>query len=141
MRKIVTVAMLLLALTSASYPAYDPGGSLVAALAAVSAARDRGEVVVIDSACLSACALKLAAPRVCLMPDAQIGVHEVRATRHIDDYPSAPRDEMGTALFRGMIPPCPRALFDRLGGFASGRLVTLSGAEILAACPQIGRCR
>lgn len=138
--RVAAVAMLLaMAGCGPAMPEYDPGGSPDLALARVETARERGAEVAIRGVCFSACALKLSASRLCVSPSAQIGVHEVRRTSE-GDYEHGTRDEMRTAFFAAMLPQCARTLFAERGGFRSGRLVTATGLEVLAACPEIKRC-
>jgi hypothetical protein len=131
------LALAFLLVGCSQFPEYDPGGDFLLALVHVSEAQ---EEVPIRGVCFSSCALKLAAPKVCVSPSAQIGVHEVRRASTPTGYNSGTRDEMATAFFEARLPACARRLFASLGGFKSGRLVTARGSELLAACPEIRPC-
>ncbi len=120
---------------------YDAGGSPVLAIAKVTEARNRGEEVAIRGTCNSSCALRLAAgSSLCVSPQAEIGVHEVRRVSRPGDYERGVRDNLWTGFFEGMLPACARDLFNARRGFASGRLAVVSGSEILQACPSIRAC-
>jgi hypothetical protein len=120
---------------------YDAGGNPVLAMANVTEARNRGEEVAIKGTCNSSCALRLAAgSSLCVSPQAEIGVHEVRRVSRLGDYQRGVRDNLWTGFFEGMLPACARDLFNARHGFASGRLAVVSGAEILRACPTIRAC-
>lgn len=120
---------------------YDAGGNPVATLAQVTEARHLGQEVAIRGVCNSSCALKLAAGRnLCVSPEAEIGVHEVRRVSRPGDYQGGVRDNLWTGFFAGMMPPCVRSLLAQRNGFASGELVAVSGRDVLAACPTIRAC-
>jgi hypothetical protein len=124
----------------------DGGGDLNARIARVRRDALLHEEVRILGWCMSACALDLSAgPNVCVAPRARIGVHEVRIPPHgfkpdSEGYARGARSESLTAEFISMLPTCARNLFLARGGFASYQLVSATGAEILAACPQIRAC-
>jgi hypothetical protein len=120
--------------------AYDPGGDLRGRVAQALDAQRRGAAIEIRGVCYSACALKLASGNsLCIAPDAVIGVHEVRAA-HRWDYAGGMRDDLLTGFFEGMLPYCVDSLLVSRHAFDSGRIVTVSGQEVLNACPQIGAC-
>ena len=120
---------------------YDAGGSPVLALAQVVEARQHGDEVAIRGVCNSSCALKLAASsNLCVSPEAEIGVHEVRLVSRPGDYAGGVRDNLWTGFFEGMLPACARELFRARRGFAGGELVVVSGRDLLSACPTIRAC-
>ena len=109
-------------------------------IAAAIEAQVDGAPVEIRGACYSACALKLASGRgVCVARDAVIGVHEVREASQAD-YGDGARSDQFTGFFEDMLPRCAERLFASRHAFDSGDLVTFSGQDILAACPQIAAC-
>jgi hypothetical protein len=133
--------VLLLAFNGCVGREYDPGGNPVLAMAKVSDAGRRGEEVAIRGICNSSCALKLAAGKnLCVSPQAEIGVHEVRSVSRPLDYAGGVRDNLWTGFFEGMMPACARDLFAERHGFTSGRLAMVSGTEILRACPTMRSC-
>jgi hypothetical protein len=120
--------------------AYDPGGDVRIRVAAALDARRRGASVEIRGICYSACALKLASGRrVCVAPDATIGIHEVRAAQ-ARDYADGARNDLLTGFFEGLLPRCAADLFASRHGFDSGRITTFSGRDVLNACPQFAVC-
>ena len=134
-------AVLLLFSVSDGFAQYDPGGDPVRAMVEIMAAQRRGEEVPIRGICLSSCALRLSAGRnLCVSPNAEIGVHEVRKTSLPWSYSAGVRDNLWTGFFEGMLPVCARNLFHARYGFAGGRLAMVSGEEILRACPTIRAC-
>ena len=138
----IAAAVIGLAMLNSSRAAdYDPGGSPLAAMAEITAARQRGETVEIRGICYSSCALKLAARgKMCVSPTSQIGVHEVRQASMPLGYQGGIRDNLWTGFFQGMLPTCARNLFNSRQGFDSGRLTVVAGYQILAACPTIPAC-
>ena len=120
--------------------AYDPGGDVRGRAAQALEAQRRSTPMEVRGVCYSACALKLgSSSNVCVARDAVIGVHEVRAARP-SNYASGMRDDLFTGFFEGMLAPCVDALFASRHAFDGGRIVTVSGQEILNACPQFATC-
>jgi len=138
----VTMALIVLVPFDGSVGAeYDAGGNPALAMAKVMEARQRGEEVAIRGTCNSSCALKLAAGRnLCVSPQSEIGVHEVRRVSRPGDYGAGVRDDLWTGFFEGMLPACARDLFSARHAFTSGTLIVVSGSEILRACPMIRAC-
>jgi hypothetical protein len=120
--------------------AYDPGGDIRGRIAQALDAQRRGAATEIRGVCYSACVLKLASgTNVCVARDAVIGVHEVRAAQQ-KDYAGGMRDDLFTGFFQGMLPRCVDLLLLNQHAFDSGQIVTVSGQDILNACPQFGAC-
>jgi hypothetical protein len=133
------VCLSVLALTCGCQ-AYDPGGDMRQRIAQAVETQRRGTAIEIRGVCHSACALKLASGNsVCIARDAVIGVHEVRLA-HRWNYAGGMRDDLFTGFFEGMLPPCVDSLLVSRHAFDSGRIVTVSGQDILNACPQFATC-
>src|SRR5260370_34755958 len=86
---------------------YDAGGSPVLAIAKVTEARNRGDEVAIRGTCNSSCALRLAAgSSLCVSPQAEIGVHEVRPGSRPGGCERGVRANLLDCLFRGTLAGC-----------------------------------
>jgi hypothetical protein len=129
--------------TIQAHSRFDPGGFLDDYIDFAARARRRHQSVSIPGECDSACVIKLSVGRtLCINPSAKIGVHEARSggTKVCATYLNGHRDEAATRDYRASMPACARHLFDSRNAFASGNLTYFSGAEVLAACPQIRSC-
>ena len=115
----------------------SPGGEVSYYLRLFAEVRARGDRVVIDGPCLSACTLLLSTipnNRICVTRRAVLGFHAARAVdRRGRIYPAPEATRVVTASY----PPAVRAWIARHGGLTS-RLILLRGRELWAMYP---RCR
>jgi len=118
----------------------DPGGEVSSYLRKYEAMRDRGQRLVIDGPCLSACTLFTALiPRdhVCVTRRAVLGFHA--ASYYDDARRSLVPTRAGTRLVLDLYPPEIRNWIDRHGGLTP-QIKALRGRDLAAlyeTCPQV----
>lgn len=134
LRALIVLLLLFAVPAAAQVRPYDPGGRVETYLDAVLS----GQPQEVRGTCLSACVLRLAAPRVCVSPDAAIGAHEVRDAPG-GNYVAGTRNSVVTKFFWALLPYCVRATFPP-HSFDKGELTYISGQDILNTCPAIHVC-
>jgi hypothetical protein len=112
--------------------ANDPGGEVSSYIRKFEEVRDRGDRVVIDGPCLSACTLLLGIiphNRICVTEQAVLGFH---AASYYDDASSSlvPTRE-GSRLVMRLYPASIRSWIGRHGGLTP-KLIMLRGRELTA---------
>jgi hypothetical protein len=113
----------------------DPGGEVSSYLRAFQKVRARGERIVIDGPCLSACTLLTGiVPRdhVCVTRRAVLGFHA--ASYYNDVSRSLVPTRAGTRLVMRFYPAEIRAWINRHGGLTP-QLITMRGRELAALYP------
>jgi hypothetical protein len=133
----VVLAILLITSASATVRIQrDRGGQIGHYLDNFAMIRDRGETVMIDGPCLSACTLVLGIvppDRICVTSRARLGFHAAWRRRQGETVISGP----GTRLLWQTYPHNIRAWIQRRGGL-SRRMIYLRGRELRAMyrpCP------
>lgn len=109
----------------------DMGGSMGEYIRTIAAIRDRGERVIIDGDCYSACTLYTAMiprNRICVTPRAALGFHLAQAQ---DDRGRIKTSMAGTELLITMYPAKIRNWINRHGGLGRSMLI-LRGPDLNA---------
>jgi hypothetical protein len=137
-RVIFTIIFLLAALAPASAEVRiisSPGGEVSSYLRLFAEVRARGDRVVIDGPCLSACTLLLSTipnDRICVTRRAVLGFHAARAVDRRGRVYAAPE---ATRVVATTYPAPVRAWIARHGGLTR-RLILLRGRDLAAMYPR-----
>ena len=128
--------------TKAAVVSHDEGGLLTKYFRKYSEMRDRGELVIIDGECISACTLAIALlppSKVCATPKGSFGFHSasfetVDSRTHVKIFQDAP--EMTRIMF-DLYPGYVRARLAKLGWDGSQphrELIFLKGTTVVRRC-------
>lgn len=118
----------------------DPGGRWRGYMDRVASTQKTGASVLIDYECDSSCLILLSSgPGLRISKDAKFGVHETRYVLPHSEYldNTSKRSEVGTKLFKTLLPECTVKLFETKHAFDFPYPTYFSGEEVLKACPQI----
>lgn len=143
-RQIITVALLLVAITPAALSSAfadvrilaSPGGAVGSYLDLFEAVRQSGQRVVIDGPCLSACTLVLSTvprERICVTSRAVLGFHAPRWMDQRGRFYAA--SESTTRVVADAYPAEVRSWIERKGGLKS-KPIFLRGRELAALYPR-----
>jgi hypothetical protein len=102
----------------------DPGGVVTSKYAGYYAAWQRGEPLIIDGRCASACTTLLVFPNVCVTPRAKLGFHQAYYFAGIKIGSS-----WGTQFMMDRYPPRVRAWIKRKGGLPLYGMLWMSASE------------
>ncbi len=138
--KYAILAVLFLFISCKPPQEIDPGGRWREYMDRVASTQKTGASVLIDYECDSACLILLSSgPGLRISKDAKFGVHETRYVLPHSEYldNTSKRSEVGTKLFKTLLPECAVKLFEAKHAFDFPHPTYFSGEEVLKACPQI----